>query len=59
MIMVIQQEKKPTQTYYVIDYSLYAKYIYIIYIYINKYRYIYYYNDYIYYYDYYATRIRV
>lgn len=25
--------KKPTQTYYVIDYSLYAKYIYIIYIY--------------------------
>lgn len=33
MIMVIQQEKKPTETYYVIDYSLYAKYIYIIYIY--------------------------
>lgn len=26
---------------------------------INKYRYIYYYNDYIYYYDYYAMRIRV
>lgn len=27
-----KKKKKPTQTYYVIDYSLYAKYIYIIYI---------------------------
>lgn len=48
------------QTYYVIDYSLYAKY-HKHNIYINKYRYIYIIIIMIiyYYYDYYATRIRV
>lgn len=39
-------------------FSICEIYIHNIYI-INKYRYIYYYNDYIYYYDYYAMRIRV